>query len=139
MPPVSALTPAQITDLRASIRYRGATVGKDAESVYVIYYPADAAFGLVVGSRLMAISADLEALASCLVAERAERGFIARVLDSAEPPDGASLDPAGRARANASRAADAARLRLQEDADADYARRRASHIDVAKLDLEDLL
>lgn len=136
----STLTPAQITDLRASLRTR-ATVGALVHEAYITYLPADAAFLLVCDGRAMALSADLSALAACLIQERAERGYILRVLDATAPPDEASLDPASRQQAFAQRQASAARIReLERQADEKRRERiRRGLVDVAKLTLDDLM
>lgn len=131
------LTPADVQSLRQSLRWRG-TVGDHAHTAQIVYLPADGHFALINDNRLMATSADLATLGACLIAERAESGFIRRILDPATDCETACLDPKARADTIAQRRADAARVRLLNEAAEADARRRRFQIDVTKLDLEDL-
>jgi hypothetical protein len=86
----------------------------------------------------MAQHRDPAVLAECLRQERAEPGFIRRILDPREDAFLAALDPASAAATRSAREADASRARVYRE-ELDHARnRRAAVIDVSRLDLEDL-
>ena len=140
----SPITPAQIMDLRASMRAAipldTSTIGQFAHPS-IIYLASDDAFGLVHGSRLKAVSADPALLAHILRCERAEPGFIDRILDPAEDCRMAALDPHA-ARLERQRARSE---HLKSEADAlaksEALRRRNSILrpDASTLELDDLL
>lgn len=132
-----ALTPTDIMALRTSIRWRG-SIGEFAHRAAILYYPADDCFGLLADGRVMATSADIRLLGECLRQERAQPGFIRRIMDPTFDCFTASLDPAGFARTVAQQRADAARAKLLAEEAAEIARRRRNAIDVRRLDLDDL-
>lgn len=134
------LSAADVSDLRSSVRWRLHDHGEVA-AAWINYSPTDDAFILHAYGHTQAISSDLRVLAACLRCERAETGFIARILDTREDVSLASLAPdlAAEARRRAyderakAEAASAARLEAQ--------RRRNSILptDVSGFDLDDLL
>lgn len=144
------LTPADICDLRLSMRKAPAasamdhsTFGRaerDTGAPYILYLSADDAYLLRAYGSAQCTHANPAILAACLRNERAEPGFIRRVLDPSYTIEEASLDPAG---ALASRRH---RERLNHDAkarsdEADEARRAFKFkrtINVTEFDLDDL-
>lgn len=141
-PHLEPLTPAIIMDLRISLPTRGSADGtNDRLGVpFIIYIPSDDVFCLHAYGSGQAVHADPRVLAQMIRCERAEPGFIRRVLSPEEPCTIATLAPDARARYAATQAAERARLRQQaEDTDeARWAVRRASMIDPAKISLDDL-
>lgn len=139
------LTTEAVLHLRASIRWRGQVDLDAAAAAIISWSESERAFMLHAYGRTMAQSADVLPLACMLKAERAERGFIARVLDSAEPPDIASLDPSAYVAAQAARRAEQARINAYarlRDLEAEAAAQRLRNVpkpDIAALDLDDLL
>jgi hypothetical protein len=133
------LTPADIMDLRASLKWRTSN-GESPLYPHIIYLPADEAFLLVVDGRRMAVSKDPEVLAACLRNERAEPGYVRRVLDSTDDVQLAALNPAEAAQERSRRNAEAAALRArQEEERATQMRlRNARSVDPATFTLDDL-
>lgn len=140
-PAFYALTPTDIMALRLTCRgLRSLGGGVNMGAPYILYVPASETFCLHAYGSPQATSLDLNVLGAMLRAERAEPGFIRRVLGSEEPCDVATLDPAARARHAAQQAAERARQRLEADDndEARWAARRASMMDPAKISLDDL-
>ena len=134
-----SLTPTTILDLRASCpSLRNLGGGINMGVPYILYLPAEDTFCLHAYGSPQAKHADPAVLAECLRQERAEPGFIRRILSTAEPCDIASLDPAARAKHAAQRAQEAARAaayRQEQDA---AAKRRMSLLDASRLSLDDI-
>lgn len=138
------LTPADIILLRTSIRRAipldNSSIGQFAFPS-IIYLPADDAFGLVYQSRMRAVSTDARVLAQCLRCERAEPGFIERILNAEVDCAIASLSP-DLARAASARAYEE-RVRAREAAEARQrtAQRRETIApgDITLTTLDDLL
>lgn len=142
-PDIPVLTPVDVSTLRASIRWRG-TVGANVHTSQIVWIASDETFGLISDGRIMATSADVRILAACLIAERAEPGYIRRIIDSTEPPDVATLDPAARLAAKRRSDANAARIRELNRQSAEAARQRRigawrGEIDPTTVDLDDIL
>jgi|SRR6185312_36390 len=136
---IPALTPADIMSLRTSAAtLRNLGGGVNLGSPYILYLPADDAFCLHAYGSPQAKHADPRVLGAMLAGERAEPGYIRRVLSPLTDCDTASLAPDDRAARERHRASEAARVRAAEAERAEAARRRAHAIDVSKLDLEDL-
>ncbi len=133
------LTTEDVLDLRCSVRHPRIPDGTHGSlPAFLVWLPAERAWALHHYGYTMAVGR-LEVVAACARIERSETGFIRRIMDSAEPPDVASLAPDERA-------AYAARTREEERRRASYAaevaataQRRASMIDVSKIELGDLL
>lgn len=138
-PFVPALTPADVMDLRSTCTtLRGIYPGPMLPHPYILYLPADDLFCLCAYGSPQAKSANPAVLAACLRAERAEAGFIRRILSSEEPCDVATLAPDARAR-HASLVAQEAARRRQAAQEADDRRLRlGSHLDPAKISLDDI-
>lgn len=139
------LTPANVQDLRDSIRWRVSNGRDDTWTdpgvAYIIWGPADGHYILRAYGRPMAASHDIAVLAACLRAERAEPGFIARILDPATDCRTASLSPDLAAAERRRLAALAAEVRSRASLDAELKRTRAVNrrVDVSKIELDDLL
>ena len=138
------ISPADLMDLRASMR-RAIPLDTASHGAFaapmIIYLPADNAFGLVVNSRMRAVSANIALLGACLRCERAERGWIDRVLDSAEDVRLAALQP-DLALAERNRIRNEhARIREAQERAAEASKRRADAAakNPATLTLDDLL
>lgn len=131
------LTPAMIADLRASIRTR--TTTPPPTEPYIVWGASDSTFYLHAGGRVMAAHPDPRVLGAMLVAERAERGFIATVLDSTHPVDEALLDPAGRKRALAERNAAENTRREAEAREAERRRNLMRNVDPSTVTLDDVI
>ncbi len=80
--------------------------------------PADGLWCLHHNGRPQTKHADIALLGELCRQERAERGYIERVLSAAEAPDVASLDPEARAAHTRLRTAEQARARALADAQA---------------------
>jgi hypothetical protein len=139
-PHLFPLTPAVVMDLRVSMSMRGSSDGtNDRIGVpFLVYSPSEDAFVLHAYGSPQAMHADPRVLAQVMRCERAEAGFIRRILSAQEPCDVATLSPDARARYAHTQAAEAARRRLLAQEAAETLSRRASHIDPAKLSLDDL-
>lgn len=137
------LTPADVADLRASVRWRlHDHLEPGIALAWINYAPADDMFILHAYGHTQALSVRLEVLAACLRCERAEPGFIERILNPAEDVRMASLTP-DLARAERMRQYEE-RQRQQAHTDAQTARtvRRNSILpptDVSGFELDDLL
>jgi hypothetical protein len=137
----SPLTPAIIMDLRTSVpaQVRCLDTGLGTIGVpFILHLPADDLFALHAYGLMLAVHADPRVLGECLRQERAEPGFIRRILDPREDVLAASLDPKGRAVL-------AAQRRMEAAKQADYARsqeaaieRRTSHLNLTAIGLDDL-
>jgi hypothetical protein len=139
-PHLSPLTPALVMDLRGSVSTRGSADGTyDRVGVpFVVYSPSEDAFVLHAYGSAQAMHKDPRVLAQVMRCERAEAGFIRRILSALEPCDVATLEPDVRARHAQHRAQEAARQRQQAEdlRAAQLARRRVE--DPSKLSLNDL-
>lgn len=136
---IPPLTPADIMDLRASITYRGSSDSTNPLSVpFIVYGAPDGVFYLHAYGGCQCASSDPRVLGAMLAGERAEPGYIRRVLSPLTDCDTASLVPDDRVARERHRAALAATARQAEAERAEAVRRRAHAIDVSKLDLEDL-
>ena len=135
LPPLDVAT---VLSLRASVKRHTAIVNTNAATL-ITYSVAEGAFVLCAYGRVMAMSADPLPLAACLINERAAPGFIARLLDTAEPPDIAALDPAGRQAHERRQRALTAEIAAHADADRLAAERHAQALDPLKLELDDML
>lgn len=135
-----AITPALIQDLRDSIRYRVAN-GQGSPEPHILYMPADERFLLKVSTRAMCAHSDIRVLARLLLCERAEPGFVARIMDTATDCRVASLAPdlaAAERRRLAGLNAEIAE-RNRSDAERKRQSTAASRVDVSKMSLDDLL
>lgn len=137
---MTSLTPADIQTLRLSCpSLRNLGGGVNMGFPYIIYLPGDGLFCLHAYGSPQAKSPDAALLAECLRQERAEPGFIRRILSTATDVDEASLDPQARQRrASAQRAALISAAQTASTTRAQLAR-RASALDPRKLSLDDLL
>lgn len=137
-PPTHTLTAANVADLRASLRTR--TSGVDTSGVACITHgAADALFYLIIRGKVMCAHPDPRVLGAMLVAERAEPGFAATVLDSTHPVDEALLDPAGRLRARSLANAEA-NTRATAAREAEERRHNLMrNVDPASVTLDDIL
>lgn len=133
-----ALTPSDVLNLRCSMRGPRPPDGTHGSlPPFIVWLPSDRTYALHHYGVTMA-TGPLHVLGACLRAERAETGFIRRVCESLEPPDLASLAPDERQRFQAL-AREEERKRTAYAAElATSAARRASLIDVSKINLEDL-
>ncbi len=139
-PHLLPLTPAVVMDLRASISTRGSADGTgDRLGVpFLVYSPSEDAFVLHAYGSAQAMHRDANVLGQLIRCERAEAGFIRRVLSSQEPCDVATLAPDARARYAATQASEKRRLALQAEEADEALRRRARAIDVSKISLDDI-
>lgn len=98
------LTPADIMDLRGSVRWQLASTLVSFEAPFICYAREDRmaqnapgwhpeAFVLHTEGHMRAISHRIEVLAACLRCEWAEPGFMRRILNPAEDCHLASLTP----------------------------------------------
>lgn len=135
---IPILTPANISDLRGSIRTRVTDPSGPPAVPYIVWGEADDTFYLHAYGRTVAASKDPAILGALLVAERAERGFIATVLDSTHTVAEALLDPAGRKRAlQLHNAAENTRRAAQAEAD-ERRRNLVRYVDPATVSIEDI-
>lgn len=137
-PHLIPLTPAVVMDLRASISTRGSADGtNDRLGVpFIVYSPSEDAFILHAYGSAQALHRDPCILGQLIRCERAEAGFIRRILSAQEPCDVATLSPDARARYSAARADEAARLHRQTQDFAEASRSRTRAIDPARIDLD---
>lgn len=133
------LTVDDVLMLRASIKWRIAVTLPDSLP-RIVYNPSEEAYALHHDGHIQCQHADITVLAALLRGERAERGFIHRVVSASEPPDAATLAPDAYAARRAAQGAEAARIRLWADEQAALARRDAElrQPNVANLSLDDL-
>lgn len=133
------LTVSDVLTLRASIHWRLAVPLPDSLP-RIVYSASDDLYVLHHDGHIQCQHADIGVLAALLRGERAERGFIFRVVSASEPPDAATLAPDAYAARRAALAAEAARIRLWADEQAQLARRDAElrQPNVANLSLDDL-
>lgn len=135
------LTPTIILDLRLSIpsRVRCLDTGLGTIGVpFILYLPADDAFALHAYGLMLAVSADPAPLAECLRQERAEPGFIRRILDPQTDVQEASLDPQGRLKLASQRRAHALATAAYDAEQTALAVRRTSLLDLSKINIDDL-
>ncbi len=134
------LTTEDVLTLRASCKgLRNLGGGVDLGTPYILFLPADGVFCLHAYGSPQAKHASAALLGLMLQNERAEPGFIRRVLSAVEPPDLASLSPAAHRAETERRAAERRKREAYEAEQAATAARRASALDVSKLTLDDLL
>lgn len=131
------LTPVDVMDLRGSIMWR-VSDGTISEIPHLLYSASEDGFILRAYGRPMAQHRDPTVLAECLRQERAEPGFIRRILDPREDAFMAALDPASAAATRTRLAADASRAREYTESQSREAVRRASQLNLTKIGLEDL-
>lgn len=136
-PHIPALTPANVMDLRTSITWR-VNDGTIPEVPHIIYAASEDGFILRAYGRPMCQHRDPALLAKLLRCERAEPGFIRRILDTREPCDVATLAPDARAHQAALRAQEAARSRQLADDARDRQLARVRVIDPSRISLDDL-
>lgn len=139
-PHLLPLTPPLIMDLRTSISHRGSSDGtNDRMGVpFLVYSPSEDAFILHAYGSAQAMHADPRVLGQMIRCERAEAGFIRRVLSAQEPCDIATLSPDVRARYAATQAQERARLAQQRTDAEDALKARSRAIDPAKISLDDI-
>lgn len=136
---MDSLTPAIVMDLRLSCpSLRNLGRGVNMGVPYILWLPADEVFCLHAYGSPQAKHPDASILGLMLKNERAEPGFIRRVLSPAEPCDAASLNPHARALYIKRRAAERASAEAYRAEQAAALLRRASLLDPAKLTLDDL-
>lgn len=137
-PHLSPLDPPTVMDLRTSISTRGSADGTfDRMGVpFIVYVPSEDAFVLHAYGSAQCLHSDPRVLAQVMRCERAEPGFIKRILNPQEPCDVATLGPDLRARYAAQRASDVARQRQQAEDLRDAQLARVRVIDPAKIDLD---
>ncbi len=135
--PLHTLTPKDILDLRASVRWRGSVDIDRAAACLMTYSASERAFILSAYGRVMAMSPDPAILAACMVAERAQTGFLAALLDTTVDPETACLNPAQRA-ARLSAIRTAAATVKHTTATLDH-NRRLQHLRPSTISLDDLL
>lgn len=131
------LTPADIMDLRTSLTWR-VSDGTVPEVPHIIYSASEDGFILRAYGRPMAQHRDPAVLAECLRQERAEPGFIRRILDPREDAFMAALDPASAAATRTQREADASRARAYREEQEAASTRRVAALNLTKIGLEDL-
>lgn len=143
------MTPVQVLELRVNAKGMfQLSGGVNIGTPYILWIPADNLWCLHHNGRPQTKHADIALLGELCRQERAERGYIERVLSAAEPPDVASLDPSAR-EAHASRLrAEQAKARAHADAQAAAAAKAAQRLryapaapalDPTSVDLDDLL
>jgi hypothetical protein len=134
------LTPADIMDLRGSCPIRGSSDGThDRLGVpFIVAIPSDGTFALHAYGSPQAIHADPRVLGACLLAERLEPGYIARILSTEDPATLAALSPAERQRQRAQRAEETARAAAYRREQDEAASRRMSLIDASRVSLDDI-
>ena len=133
------LTPADIADLRASLHSRPHDATGDSLGFpFIVWGQAGREWYLHAYGRTMATSKRIEPLAACLIAERAEPGFIARVLDVSWTVEEALLDADARREARvrqmAARAAETLAATDRENAREAARRVRPEHLTHLTLD-----
>lgn len=123
------LSIADVLDLRLnahSLRHLGGGVNLGVP--YILLIPADDVFCLHAYGSPQTTHKDARVLAECLRQERAEPGFIQRLLDGREPPDLATLNPAERMDRRRAQAAYEASMRAAAQARAEAERTAASRL-----------
>jgi len=139
-PHLSPLTPAVVMALRTSITTRGSSDGtNDRMGVpFIVYVPSDDAFVLHAYGSPQAMHRDPRVLGQMMRCERAEAGFIRRVLSAQEPCDIATLAPDARARYAATQAQERARIAQQRQEAEEAQRARARVFDASRISLDDI-
>ena len=129
------LTPADVMDLRASVRWPLADPSVDGPQTPYITYAregrmalnapgfSEEAFALYVRGHIRAISTRPEVLGACLRCEYAEPGFIDRILNPAVDCETVTLNPDERALLESRRRFEAKRDREAAEAAARTARK----------------
>lgn len=135
-----ALTPAMVMDLRGSCAMRTSddSTGDRMGVPFIVYIPSDDAFSLHAYGSPQAVHKDVRVLAQVIRCERAEAGFIRRILSPQEPCDVATLGPDRRARYAHAQAAAVARRRQDTEDALDARHRFYANLDVTKLSLDDI-
>lgn len=140
------LTPADVSDLRSwRARNRGScafTVPR-MNTAYIVCSPSDGTLYLNSpqqdeGPLTVAGGLSAQAMCALLIAERLEPGFCAQLCDTGLTIEEALRDPLARAQARSRAAAAQAHAKAALIDAAAERTRRASHLDLAKLDLSDL-
>ncbi len=143
-PPASCLTPALVLELRGSIRWR-INDGSVRPEPHILWGQSMETYILWTDGRPQCAHADIGVLGYLLRAERAEPGFVARMLDTTFDPETMSLEPVEReARQAAIREARALeKQRLLDEANERAERaarlRNVPKEDVGAIDLDTLL
>ena len=138
-PHLQPLTPADIMLLRASVSTRSADGTNGSVGVpFIVYIPSDDAFALHAYGACQCVHEDPRLLAQMLRCERAEKGFIARVLSPLEPCTVAGLSPDERARFARHQANVREQQRASREAAEEAARRRANMIDPSCINLDNI-
>lgn len=137
MTTIPPLTPHAVLTLRASVRWRGQVDIDAGAATLVTYSASERAFQLSAYGRVMALSPDPLPLCAMLVQERAESGFIARLLDTAVDPETACLDPAQRAARITQ--INAAKALTRQHTETTAANRRLQALRPSSVSLDDLL
>lgn len=131
------LTPTDIMDLRTSMHSRGADgTNGSVGAPFIVYVPSDQTYALHCDGLTWAVHRDPTVLCSMLRCERAERGFIRRVLSATEPCDVASLAPDARAAHEAAQRAEARKRLAYEQAEREAVSRRLNALDASRLTLD---
>lgn len=139
------LTPAAVQTLRDSLHWRVANGREDNWDTpgvaLIIWSASDSLYILRCGGRPMAQSADIAPLAACLRAERAEPGFIARIMDPATDCRTASLAPDAALAEKHRLSALQAEIRAHTQSSAETKRHVSvkRRVDVSKITLDDLI
>ena len=135
-----AITPSLVQDLRDSIQWRVSN-GQTPLQPHIIYMAAESRFLCLTSGRPQCAHADPRVLARLLICERAEPGFVARIMDPTTDCRTASLAPDAAAHERRRLDGLRAEARQRDTADAERKRQRTivARTDVGKLTLDDLL
>lgn len=141
---MNAITPAQVMDLRTSVKWRTCDGQSAHIPAHIIYSASEVAWMVYVNGRIMAITPDLNVAGYLLRAERQEPGYVARILDPSTPCDLASLSPSDALAERARLASEARKQAAAAQASAAARVRRNQLIPPTKeelqaLDIDDLL
>ncbi len=133
-----SLTATHIMDMRLSMPHRGSSDGSRLGVPFMVYSPSEDAFILHNDGAVWALHRDPRVIAQMMACERAEPGFIRRVLSTAEPCDVASLSPDERAAHVAqARTEHLKRLAYEQD-QREAVARRAAALNPTPLTLDDI-
>lgn len=140
--PHYGLTEADVLSLRYSLRPE-ARIPDPAGPVgapYILWGSSDDIYILHAYGRTVAVHANIALLAACLRNERAEPGWIRRIMDPAEDPYVSTLNPYAAMKERQRRQGQDAERKAHDEARADARRSRTVVRAVtADLDLDDLL
>lgn len=137
--PMNPLIPSVVMDLRLSCTsLRSLGGGADFGTPYILWLPADETFCLHAYGSPQAKHGDARVLGECMRRERAEPGFIRRILSASEPCTEAALAEDDKAALNERRAGEAHKQRIYREEQAALRARRANQIDVSRINLDDL-